>query len=326
VEEQPTIARRTRSAGRKESSSDGDDSDEEESSSDKSSDFEEPESTPKRRKKSSSTLISKERRTSNSVVANPAPPESDAMDVDENPNSGQENKLGDKDNYPDKQLSDKLHDDTNTVADPVIAPAVPPETESAESKFDGEEPIKKEPPVEVARSSTEPLQVAAAEQEDSYDGPIEKTFSELSLLTKIQILTALVDWNVSENGKIVGTIDAEDADDVRYSPIGTDRHGHVYWYFQDYRLYREEPPEYPSGEESVLNFANPPKWMLVASNEEEWLATIESLRASRNAKEKELAGEIEENVLPEVKEKLEERTQRVRASCCRDLLSLSCGN
>lgn len=77
--------------------------------------------------------------------------------------------------------------------------------------------------------------------------------------------------------------------------IGTDSMNNVYYYFNDYRLYRESPSK---GKKKG-------DWELVCSNLDEWEEFCEDLKKSRNSYDKKLYKVVGQEIFPTISAKIQ---------------------
>eukprot|EP01122_Echinamoeba_exundans_P010008 TRINITY_DN362_c0_g1_i1.p1 TRINITY_DN362_c0_g1~~TRINITY_DN362_c0_g1_i1.p1 ORF type:complete len:518 (-),score=76.49 TRINITY_DN362_c0_g1_i1:97-1650(-) len=125
--------------------------------------------------------------------------------------------------------------------------------------------------------------------------PNPRSFSALPLLFKIRILACLVEWAKTNNKAVNNALQGSSNNARR--PIGTDKWGNAYWYFNDHRLYCETPSRF-NGPMHIRDLSDLAEWRVIASTEAEWTKFIRQLRHSRNTDEKSLYLTLSEEALP----------------------------
>jgi hypothetical protein len=64
-------------------------------------------------------------------------------------------------------------------------------------------------------------------------------YKRLPLRKRVFILKSVIDWVLEDSEMLQRYIDRQKTDKMRYSPLGTDANGSIFWYLNDYRLYKE---------------------------------------------------------------------------------------
>ncbi|KAG0051855.1 hypothetical protein BGZ83_003256 [Gryganskiella cystojenkinii] len=87
------------------------------------------------------------------------------------------------------------------------------------------------------------------------------SFEDFSLATKLLILTNLCEWQLDDPERFRAKLKQEEevALDMRVEPIGYDAHERTYWFFDDNRVYRENPQPKKNTRKPKPSMPPPPK-------------------------------------------------------------------
>lgn len=151
------------------------------------------------------------------------------------------------------------------------------------------EPLSKRPKISASGSTDHSPEAA------------DLSFDSLPRITKLRILASLVDWSHLTN-KTISSALARSREFPRL-PVGVDRWGNSYWYFDDHRLYCETPSTF-RGPMSLRDKIRPAEWCVVAQSEPEWKSFVEAHKHARNEDEKRLVAVLEEDAVPWIQERL----------------------
>ncbi|KAI8647159.1 hypothetical protein BD408DRAFT_398869 [Parasitella parasitica] len=116
--------------------------------------------------------------------------------------------------------------------------------------------------------------------------PDYRNFADMHILDKIKVLKSIemAHVEIADPDLLALQID-KSSRALRFAPLGTDREGWVYWYFGDYRLYREMPlsigKKGPTMSDT-LGFT----FELICSTIEQWKEFIEKLQSVKRASNK----------------------------------------
>lgn len=140
---------------------------------------------------------------------------------------------------------------------------------------------------------------------------IENTFEELSCICRIRILRCICDWLIEDSHVFYGCVDRL-YDNWRIFPLGKDKDNHLYWYLDDFRLYREEVNE--KDKKQIKKdpdwIKNPPTWTIQCRTMRDWDDFLESLKDTKHKKEKKLYEELE-SLIPQIKEEYDEKEKEI---------------
>ncbi|KAL7316978.1 hypothetical protein PS15m_003389 [Mucor circinelloides] len=117
-------------------------------------------------------------------------------------------------------------------------------------------------------------------------------FADMNVLDKIKVLKSIEMAHVEiSDPDLVSLQNFESCQELRFAPLGTDYEGWVYWYFGDYRLYREIP--LPMGKKAAtISDTSEFTFELMCSTINEWKDTIEKFKPTKRTASRQLASAI----------------------------------
>jgi hypothetical protein len=161
----------------------------------------------------------------------------------------------------------------------------------------------------TAASEVEPPHAKRLKTEDGFSSfAPSRSFSTLPLILKIRILACLVEWAKLNNNSVSEALRSSNS--LVRRPVGRDKWGNSYWYFDDHRLYCETPSRF-NGPMHVCDISDVAEWRVVAATDAEWSKLTRQLQHSRNSDEKSLSSALSKLSLPWTQE---QRSSRVTSA------------
>eukprot|EP01132_Coremiostelium_polycephalum_P002729 gene2729-3387_t len=133
---------------------------------------------------------------------------------------------------------------------------------------------------------------------------IDDHFEHLTIQNRVLVLKALCDWSLVKSKPIIDYVNSElisDPESLRTHPIGSI--GKIkYWFFGDYRLYKETLPTITGARRKSLE-SKQAKWECKCATKDEWDSFMEELSGPDSTNEMQELHESLTDILPSVTQK-----------------------